>query len=174
MSFLTDLELDNQIDLPVSAPTIMVEQQRWVIVASMKVTAPMQLVLRLLQLQLVEVVNPYTDGSVVVTPNEQGLCVFPPSDIVLDNPDYGLAYLGLYRGFIPPVAPGSQPVQEPPLIVGGVNAVAPAISVRDMAPTTYATDGVYSFVLVNNTQNRKLKLTVNGQIRMLLNPEPSI
>lgn len=173
MSFLTNLELDNQLDLPVSAPTIMVEQQRWLIVASIKVTAPMQMVLRLLQIQLVEVVNPFTDGSVVVTPNDQGLCVFPPSDIVLDNPDYGLAYLGMYRGFIPPVAPSSQPLQEPPLFVGGVNAVAPAISVRDLTPTTYATAGVYSFVLVNNTQNRKLKVTVNGQVRMLLNPESS-
>lgn len=170
MSYLTDIELDNQIDLPVSAPTILVEQGRWVIISSLRVSAPQQLVLRLLQLQLVEVVNPFTDGSVVVTPDAQGLCVFPPSDIVLDNPDYGLAYLGLYRGFIPPVAPGSQPIQEPPLIVGGINATAPAISVRSMTPTTYATEGVYSFVLVNNTQNRKLKLAVNGQARMLLNP----
>ena len=170
MSFLTDLELDNQLDLPVSAPTIMVEQQRWVIVGSIKVTAPMQMVMRLLQLQLVEVVNPFTDGSVVVTPNDQGLCVFPPSDIVLDNADYGLAYLGMYRAFNPPVAPGLQALQEPPLIVGGINATAPAIAVRDMTPTIYATEGVYSFVLVNNTQNRKLKLTVNGQARMILNP----
>lgn len=170
MSFLTDLELDNQVDLPVSAPTILVEQQRWVIVASIKIAAPMQLVLRLLQLQLVEVVNPYTDGSVVISPNDQGLCVFPPSDISLDNPDYGLGYLGLYRGFIPSVAPSSQSLQEPPLVVGGVNATAAAIAARSIDPTTYATEGVYSFVLVNNTQNRKLKLTVNGQVRMLLNP----
>jgi hypothetical protein len=170
MSFLTDSELDNYVDLPVSAPTILVEQQKWIIVASMMVTAPMQLVLRLLQLQLVEVVNPFTDGTVVVTPNDQGLCVFPPSDILLDNPDNGLAYIGLFRGFIPPVTPGSQPVQEPPLVVGGINATAAAIAVRDPAPTSYATEGVYSFVLVNNTQNRKLKLTVNGQVRMVLNP----
>lgn len=170
MSFLTEDQLDNQVDLPVSAPTILIEQQKWIIVSSVKVVDPMQLNLRWLQIQLVEVVNPYTDGTVTVTPNAQGLCVFPPSDIILDNADYGLAYLGLYRGFSPAVPPLSQSLQEPPLIVGGVNATAAAIAARNTTPTVYATAGVYSFVLVNNTQNRRLKVTVTGQVRMVLNP----
>jgi hypothetical protein len=170
MAFLTEQELDNQLDLPVSAPTILVEPQRWVIISSVMVAAPSQLVLRQLQLQLVEVIDPYTSGSVVVSPNSAGLCVFPPSDITLDNPDYGLAYLGLYLGFVPPILPSAQALQEPPLVVGGVDTVAPAITARDTAPTVYATPGVYSFVLVNNTQNRGLKLTVNGQVRVVLNP----
>ena len=170
MSFLTDEQLDNQVDLPVSAPTVLVDQQKWIVVASLRLDAPMHLVLRWLHLQIVEVINPFADGTLIISPNAQGLCVFPSSDIILDNPDYGLAYLGLYRGFQPPVLPSIQPLQEPPLVVGGVNAVAPAIAARDTAPTIYSTAGVYSFVLVNNTQNRRLKLTVNGQTRVVLNP----
>lgn len=170
MSFLTDSQLDNQLDLPVSSPTILLEQQDWIIVASVKISSPAQMVLRWIQLQLVELVNPLTDGSTVVTPNSQGLCVFPSSDVVLTNSDYGLAYLGLYFGFTPSVSPWIQSLQEPPLTVGGVGATAPAIAIRSLIPTTYVTPGMYSFVLVNNTQNYNLKLTVNGQSRIVLNP----
>lgn len=170
MAFLTQEDLDNRLDLPVSQPTTLVEAEDWIVVATIRLMTPMQFTLSWLQLQLIEVINPYTSGAVVVEPDSNGLCVFPASDITLTNADYGLAYLALYRGFVPSVNPTIQPAQEPPLVVGDVIGTAPAIAVRSLEPTIYATEGIYSFVLVNNTTNRNLRLTANGQVVVNLNP----
>ena len=170
MALLDETELDNRLDLPVSLPGTLVLKQQWLVVSTVQLLDPIRFTLRWLQLQLIEVVDPFSAGVIVVEPDANGLCVFPQSDITLENPDYGLAYLALFRSFVPSTAPSAQAPLEPPLIVGSVGSPGPAIAVRSLEPVVYATPGLYSFVIVNNTTNRDLRLTANGQLAVTLVP----
>lgn len=170
MPLLDETELQNRLDLPVSLPGTLVLREEWVVVATIRLLDPMRFTLRWLQLQLLEVVDPFNSGVIVVTPDANGQCVFPVADITVVNPDYGLAYLALYQAFVSSTEPGAQAPLEPPLIVGSIGAPGPAIAVRSLDPVVYATPGLYSFVLVNNTTNRDLRLTANGQVAVTLVP----
>jgi hypothetical protein len=170
MALLAENDLEQVMDLPVSLSATKVLREEWIIVASIQLFEPMRFTLRWLQLQLLEVINPFTDGTIIVEPNSDGQCVFPAEDITVINPSYGLAYLALYRGFVAANDPNLQAPQEPPLFVGAVDATAAAIAVRSLDPVVYATAGLYSFVLVNNTTNRDLRLTANGSVRVELVP----
>ena len=170
MGYLTQDQLDQQLDLPVELPLTDLPANQWLVVSSFRLDTPQAFTLRWLQLHLIAMQAVDSTGSVVVvTPDAQGNCVFPPQGPNLVVPGLGLCYVALYRAFDPGKQPSFQAAQEAPLFIDYVaGQVPPLYAVRSLAPTTYASAGVYSFVVVNNTDNQLESLAVSGQVRLNL------
>lgn len=171
MSYVTDQQLSGLIHLPVSMPLTDIGPQRWLVVSSTLISQGQSFTLRMLQMNLLSLMDPTTGADTLTTaPTADGICVFPSGDATLVTPGYGLAYLGLYLNFNALVSPAIQAAQEAPLILGDAGSAPPAGAVRATSPATYAATGPYSFVVVNNTVDRSLRLTVTGQIVFSIGP----
>jgi hypothetical protein len=170
MGYLTQEQLDQQLDLPVELPLTDLPPNQWLVVSSFRLDSPQAFTLRWLQLHLIAMDPVDSQGNtVVVAPDAQGNCVFPPQGPVLVTPGLGLCYLALYRAFDPTKQPSFQAAQEAPLFIDFVpNLLPPLYAIRSLTPTTYSPAGVYSFVVVNNTENQLESLAVSGQVRVNL------
>ena len=56
MSYITDKQLEDRIDLPISLPVTEVKRNSWLVLATYAIAAPMKLNFRFLQLQLMNAV----------------------------------------------------------------------------------------------------------------------
>lgn len=168
MSYVTTGLLDSMLDLPVSLPLTDLYPSEWLIAATISISTPRAFTVRWLQAHLVVMQDPSTVEGAVILPNSSGTCDIPVQVPNLITPNLGLAWLGLYRNFDPLKLPVFQAAQEAVLQVGEVSSVLPVFATRSLTPTTYAAPGAYSFVIVNNTDNRLLRVAVTGQVRVNL------
>lgn len=153
MPYITEKQFDDQLDLPISLPLTEIEPADWIILTTNRITNPQQFTFRWLELQLVSI-------SGVTTP--------------LVTVGRGLVYVALFKNFPPLSSPGGQvPVGNFATDLIQISAVG----VAQRSPTTSlvvteppATSDVYNFVIANNTVNATLRVSVNGSVRMQLNP----
>lgn len=160
MSYITQKELDDRMDLPIALPVTELKPNSWLIASVYQIQQPMQLTFRFLQLQLL---------SVEVTGGQAGDTETEFSSDLLDQakglvyaailPDYsgqspyGLASIGTLNDIIIADKVGIfSRATENPLIVKGTNIPKH-----------------YSVILVNNTSNTIAKALLNGQMRLDLN-----
>lgn len=160
MSYITDKQLEDRLDLPISLPVTELKSNSWLVVATYALQTPMEFQFRFLQLQLI---------SAEVVGGEEGDTETEFSSKLI-NPSKGLCYCGIYQGYTfenpsslanigtlndlivaDKVGIFSRPT-EIPLVISG-----PAVSQH------------YSVVVANNTENTNLKLLVNGHLRLDLN-----
>ena len=170
MGYLTQDQLDQQLDLPVQLPLTDLQASQWLIISTFEITSPQAFTLRWLQLQLTAMsAVDSTGGTVVVTPDASGNCVFPAQGPSLVVPTLGLVYVGLYSALDPLQQPSFQAAQEAPLYIPyNAALLPPQYAVRSLKPTIYASAGIYSFVVVNNTTNQLQSVSVSGQVRVNL------
>lgn len=168
MAYVTTSILDSVLDLPVSLPLTDLYPDEWLIVSTVSIASPRAFTVRWLQVHLVQLVDPSLQEGSVILPNSAGTCDIPSQVPVIVTPNQGLAWLGLYRNFDPMKLPSFQAAQEAVLQIGDATTVPPIYVARSLTPTTYAAAGSYSFVIVNNTSNRMLRLAVTGQVRLNL------
>jgi len=165
MPYVTTTQLDNILDLPVSLPMTDLYPKEWLVVSTVSISAPRSFTARWVQIHLIESVDP--DSSTIL-PNSSGTCDIPVQTPIISTPGLGLAWLGLYRNFDPLKLPTFQAAQEALIQIGTSTSVPPLLAARSLTPTTYTADGAYSWVIVNNTDNRLLRLSVTGQVRVNL------
>lgn len=159
MPYLTEAKLLTTFDLPIALPATLLVQGDWLVVASVKIIAPMRLTYRWLNLQLHTSSVPVTDIS---TTNR-----------VYGN--LGLAYVVLRKDYIS----GS------PGLAGALDTLiidTTGVAVRDYTQTvTLDAAGTYSWIVANNMQasttstvptsaSIDFRLSVTGQVRLLLDP----
>lgn len=168
MSYVTTKVLDSLIDLPVSLPLTDLYPNEWLVVSTISIAAPRAFTVRWLQVHLVQILDPSLVEGAVIYPNSSGTCDIPSQVPSIITPGMGLAWLGLYRNFDPMKLPSFQAAQEAVVQVGDAATVPPIYAARSLTPVTFAADGAYSFVIVNNTSNRMLRLAVTGQARLNL------
>jgi hypothetical protein len=158
MAYLTENKLANVIDIPVSLSATELKQGDWLLVASAKITQPMTLTVRYMSLQLLAC--------------NIGITHIDTSNLVY--PNLGIAYLALRKDYVGG-NPGSQGALE------SLSATDLGIFTRNInVPIILSTPGVYSWLIVNNTQASStntaippstsidLKLCVTGQTRLSL------
>ncbi len=172
MPYLTEAQLNSIVDTPVSLPITDLHPQEWLVISSALIGGNQTLTLRWLQGYILSADDPAaintSDGSVIVTPDSTGQCIFPPQAPQLIVPNLGIAFIGLYRDFKPLSSPAFQSPQEQLLLIGDVTSVPPVSAVRTLVPTSFSTPGTYSFVICNNTSNRLLRVVANGALRVNL------
>jgi hypothetical protein len=167
MSFITSEQLQRIIDLPVSLPLTTLDPSEWLVISSVTLVSPERMILKWLQSEILILADIYgTVNTATSSPNADGQCVFLGGGATLNTPSLGLAFIGLYRDFDPLKQPSSQAAQEAPLVVGTSSSLPPIAGVRATTPTTYTDPGTYSFVVVNNTSDRKVSIAVTGQVRV--------
>ncbi len=129
MALITEKKLSTIVDLPVSLPALELKQGDWLVVASFKLESPQRITYDFLTLELIKA--------------NVALSSVSASNKVVSNLD--LAFIGLYRDYT-----SGFPGLTPALDVVSANAVG-AFG-RSGATLTYATPGVYSFIIANNMQ----------------------
>jgi hypothetical protein len=167
MSYITSEQLQQVLDLPVSLPLTTLDPGEWLVVSSITIAPPEKITLRWLQSEILVMSDPSSGASTITSsPTSDGTCVFLGIGASLNVPNLGLAFVGMYRTFDPLKQPSMQAPQEAPLVVGGQDSLPPVVAVRALTPTTYSEAGTYSFVVTNNTTDRKVSIGVTGQIRL--------
>lgn len=155
MSYLTDQNLRNALDIPIQQPSVELKQSDWLVVSTVKVVSPSSLVYRFSNLRIQ---SSTVDLSLVDATNEI-------------NPSLGVAYLALYQNYT-----GGSP--ESLVALDVVSADAVGVFTRESAKLTLTTPANYSWVIVNNmtastsntnfTENVDLNLLVSGTARLNL------
>jgi hypothetical protein len=130
MAYLTENQLTNTLDLPIALPATDLRMGDWVIVASVKIVAPMTLTYRVANLQM----NAATIDPALVTAGNK----------IYGN--LGLAYLTLRKDY----------VSGSPGVAGGLDALVSnglGITSRSTSTSVVITaDGVYTWIIANNMQ----------------------
>lgn len=159
MPYLTEAKLLTTIDLPIALPATLLIQGDWLVVATVKIIAPMRLTFRWLNLNMLA-------ASVGV------------EDIDTTNRIYGnlgLAYMVLRKNYISG-SPGAAGALDT-LIIENLGVVA-----RDFTQSVVLDSaGNYSWLLANNmqpsvnspispAQSIDFRLSVTGQARLLMDP----
>lgn len=172
MALLTENKVSKTLDIPVNLPATELKMGDWLVVASVKITAPMRLTYWYMTLQMI--------ASSVDT-----------RDIVDGNkisPSLDLAFLGLYRDYTSGHPSGTPAldvvrIRENTTSSGDCIPVSDTlgrfITVRSGPALTFTTPGVYSFIAANNMQasvdsaidsttSIDFHLCATGQIRLEL------
>ena len=130
MSYLTEQQLSNTIDLPVSLPATDLMTGDWLVLGTVNIVAPMQLTYRFASVQLI---SSTVDVSQIDVTNQ-----------IYGN--LGLVFLTLQPNY----------VNGSPGAAGALDAlVAPALGIYERnsaAPVTITTPGSYSWIIANNMQ----------------------
>jgi hypothetical protein len=158
MAFLTESKIATTLDIPVALPTTEVLMGDWIVVATIKLVAPMRLTYRYANLHLL---SSTVDLALVGSANRV-------------NASLGVAFLGLYRDY----------TSGHPGTISSLDTLymsAEGVVYRSTANALYfTTAGVYSFIVANNckasssssipsTTSIDLKLCATGMIRLELN-----
>jgi hypothetical protein len=160
MAFVFEDRLLSLFDLPVQLPQTQVPAGGWLAVATVKLDEGQTLDLRWLQIYVAAVEN--------VNANDP--CGAVGRSVI--NPDFlpgSLAALFLIKDWVPGSDPWTQTVLETLLCPSDYalasDATVPIISVRNMtAPLQISTPGIYTFVILNNSVNRNVSITVDGAV----------
>lgn len=145
MAYITENQLSNTVDIPVALPATSLRMGDWLVVAAVKVIAPMRLTYRYANLQLL---SANVDMSLITSGNK-----------IYGN--LGLVYLALRYNYTngSPGAAGGLDV----LVNSSVGDVT-----RDTAVSIVMTEpGVYSWVLANN-------MRPSTDVSPLISPSTSI
>jgi hypothetical protein len=164
--FVQEDRLLSLFDLPVQLPQTMLSAGGWLAVATVQVPTGATLDLRWMQLYVAALENTDstdpcgTSGVNAINPN------FPGGS---------LASLFLIKDWAPTTTPWTQTTFD--LLVAPSNfdsapgAVPPVISVRPLAtPLSITEAGNYTFVVLNNTTNRNLAITIDGVVTLDTDP----
>ena len=159
MSYLSETRLSNTVDLPVALPATLLQMGDWLVVASVKIIEPMQLVYRWMNLQLFSASVPLSN--------------IDSTNLIFGN--LGLAYLVLRQDYVGG-APGEGNAIDTTLIT------SQGVFSRDWTNVvTVSHPATYSWIIANNCQpsNTSLvsssssidfKISVTGQVRLQLTP----
>ena len=142
---ITEQTYATTLDLPINLPSTQLKQGDWLTVASVVISAPMQLVYTALTLQMTGT----TINSVLDVAQSNKI-----------NPSLDLAFLGVFLNFDDTTHPANQTALDV-LIIRDAQMLAldcvpvtatqgQLISTRTAAPLTFETPGVYSWVIANN------------------------
>jgi hypothetical protein len=159
MGYLTEAILDTTLDLPVTVPSTLLQMGDWLVVASIQIVEPMQLIYKWMDLQLITSSVPIAD--------------IDATNLIYGN--LGLIYLVLRQDYV-----GGSPGQGNALDT--VIITSQGVFARD--PTniiTLNTPATYSWIVANNCQPSSTSLvpasssidftlTVTGQARLQLTP----
>lgn len=156
MGYLTEAKLVNIIDNPIALPATEVKQGDWLVLATIKITSPMILRYRFLNLQLLASTVDMADISAV--------------NKILGN--LGYAYVALRRDYS-----SGNPGAAGALEVLSISELG--LAQRDTTETIFSTPGNYSWIIANNMQPSSdsdiptsteinFRLSVNGQVRLEL------
>ncbi len=152
MPYVTTAQLVDRLDLPIALPSSELKPNNWLVLATFKVQAPMQLTFRYLQLQI-------SDNVLVGLTDTASKLV---------EPGRGLAYIGIFKNY-----DGSAPNSNSSLqgtsndvVFGETSGIFSRITDSPLVITPGTIAESYSFVVVNNTANTNLTVSVNGQIRL--------
>jgi hypothetical protein len=130
MPYLTENQLSNTMHIPIALPATNLIMGNWITLASLVISAPMQLT--------------YRFGSVQLFSSSVDTSLITSSNLAYGN--LGFAYLALRQNY----------VSGPPGAAGGLDAViAPLLGVysRDITvPVIITTPGTYSWIIANNMQ----------------------
>jgi hypothetical protein len=156
MGYLTTSKLTNIIDLPIQLPATEIKMGDWLVVATVKISAPMRLLYRFLNLQLH---SSTVDVADIASANKI-------------SGNLGFAYIALRRDYSSgnPGAAGGLEVLD----ISEIGLVA-----RDNTETEFSTPGVYSWIIANNMKASSssaiatsteinFRLSVTGQVRLEL------
>ena len=158
MSYLTDNMLRNIVDVPVAMPSTRVTANKWIIVATVKVSGHVTAQFNWLLLQLFEAIR----AGEIVELND----ACNPANIGLVDANYGLAYVGIVKDL------SSSSIDANNLQFIGTQADVLTVSERGVVsrdpenPLTIDSAGNYSFILINNCVDTDLRLLVSGMIRI--------
>lgn len=166
MPLLTEDRLSDIIDLPIALPNTTISPGNWVLIGSVNLVAPAKLEFRYLQLQVMEIIAPAP---------ATGTCAAQLATINTSFLAGSLAAVFLVQNFVPDTAPNLQPYLEiltaPTDFNAAPAATAPILVARDSANVnTLTAAGIYSLVVLNNTTDRDISLSVNGAITIDLAP----
>jgi len=158
--YVQEDRLETLFDLPVQLPQVMIPASGWLAVATIQLPEGATLDLRWLQLYVAA-----TENS-----NSADPCGTAGQNII--NPNYlpgSLVSLFLIKDWAPNAEPWTQTVLDqlivPTDFTLAAAAVPPVIAIRSLtAPLDITAAGIYTFVVLNNTTNRNLAVTVDGAI----------
>lgn len=159
MAYLTENQLTNTMDIPIALPATDLRMGDWVVIASVRIVAPMTLTYKLANIQM----SASTVDTALITAGNK----------IYGN--LGLAYLTLRKDYLS----GS------PGVAGGLDALVSnglGITQRDTSVRVEITsDGVYSWIIANNMQpstdtvplipissSIDFRLAVTGSVRLEL------
>ena len=160
MAYITEKKLGSVIDIPICLPAVELLQGDWLVVANIKLIAPMRLTYRYLTAQMI---TSTVDTRDVTAANKV-------------SAGRGLAFAGFYFNY-GGGAIGSVTALDT-VDLASIQTVA-----RSAAPVIQTSPGVYSLIVVNNMKpstaaeaviplevSIDFKLTITGSIRLELNP----
>ena len=158
MGFLTDAHLLQQADLPLNLPETGIIVGDWLTLATIKIADPQRLVWQWTQLSLNAL---YPDAD---TPT-------PQTTWTARSGTSAIVFVAAYLDYA-----GQDPVILTPAsgIIAKVNAApqsplyAPVVDGYTAPPITLTAAGTYTFIIVNNTTNRWVRVNATGQVRLYL------
>jgi hypothetical protein len=157
MAFLTERKLANTLDIPVNLPATEIKMGDWLVIASIRLTAPSKLTYRMLHLNFI---GSSLDLSKIAAVNRL-------------NANGGLCYVGLYANYV-----SGDPATATALDM--VPATEFGVITRSANPIVLSTPATYSWIAVNNIQwnagnaslsvqdSADFKLSATGQCRIEL------
>jgi hypothetical protein len=159
MGYLTDKKLNSIVDLPVTLPMTELQEGDWLVLATVRLTAPMRLTQKFLQVHISE-----------ATATVQNIISEHKKKDSLE-----LVYIGVYKDYV-----GNDPTDLPTVDIVKVSDLG--VTDRPTTPLIILQPGVYSWVLANNckpytpvsssdpptviTDPINFKVGVTGQIRI--------
>jgi hypothetical protein len=158
MPYLTEAQLAKRHSVPIALPMTLIKKNDWIIINTIRLSSTMKFSFRYLQLQLAEVI---VDGA-----TSSDICDIPPVQQI--NPSNGLAYVGIYKNYSVNTDPRNLPFTGSN--TDFVIISAPGIVARDITqPALELTElANFTFIVVNNTSNADMKLSINGEVLITL------
>ena len=157
MSFLTERKLANTLDIPVSLPATEIKMGDWLVIATIRLTAPSRLTYRMLNLNFI---SSTLDLTEIDTRNKI-------------NANGGLCYVGFYANYV-----SGNPSTSTALDM--LTATSFGVVARTANPIVLTTAATYSWIAVNNVQwnsavssltvedSADFRLSATGQCRLEL------
>lgn len=160
MSYIQEDRLQTLIDLPVQLPQTSIPPGGWTAIATIQVPTNGTLTLSWLQIYIaaLDTVNTTTASTV--------------QNVI--NPDYlpgSLVSVFLIQNWSPSTEPWTQTIMDqvisPADYTTAAVAVPPTVVARSLAtPLTITAAGTYTFVVLNNSTNVDVELSVSGTVTL--------
>jgi hypothetical protein len=159
MSFLTERKMANTVDAPIALPSTEIKMSDWVVIATIKLTAPSRLTVRMLHLNFI---SSTVDLTKIV-----------PANYI--NSSLGMCYVALFFNYN-----NADPASTTKL--DKVTASALGVSTRIENPFVTTVPGIYTWLAVNNiqystassalaiTDSADFRVSCTGQWRIEINP----
>jgi len=129
MSYLTERKLANTMDTPVNLPTTQLKMGDWLVIATLRLTAPMRITYRFMNFN-------FLISSFDLTKIQS---------VNLVVPTFGFCYVGLYANYV-----SGDPSGLTALDIVQANQLG--LVTRTGNPVVMTDNGTYSWVAVNNVQ----------------------